>query len=120
MNKKNITLTGIGLEIYYENLGDTNEWTFDEAIYQMKYLNGVGWRFPTPEEMVYINDLSDLGVVNLYYDSYWCWKGDRPPQYGYRLETIFYSIEEFGKNWTGITTPDDNTNKSVRPVRDIR
>ena len=112
MKKKNILLTDIGLEIYYENLGDTNEWTYSESLYQLKFLEGGGWRLPTITEMKYIDDLSDLGVVHLYFGQYWCnEKGD--------LAFSYYSIEEFGQNYVGAVT-DENLDRMVRPVRDIR
>lgn len=112
MKKKNILLTDIGLEIYYENLGDTKEWTYSESLYQLKFLEGGGWRLPTITEMKYIDDLSDLGVVHLYFGQYWCnEKGD--------LAFSYYSIEEFGQNYVGAVT-DENLDRMVRPVRDIR
>jgi len=122
--RKNIKLTGLGLEIYYENLGDANEWDFEEAIYQLKNL-GEGWRFPTVNEMKYLDNLSDLGVLHLYFDSYWCWNGKIFTDIN-RADFIFgddiphYNIEEFGINWVGYTRNVNFSNKSVRPVRNIK
>ena len=111
MKKKNIILTGLGLEIYYENLGDTNEWTYPEALYQLKFLEGAGWRLPTINEMKYIDSLSDLKIIHLYFGQYWCnEKGD--------LAFSYYSIEEFGKNYVGAVTNVDS-DRMVRPVRNI-
>jgi hypothetical protein len=95
MKKQNLKIEGIGLEIYYENLGDTNEWTYSEALYQLKHLEGGGWRLPTINEIQYIDSLSELGVVFLYFGQYWCNKrGD--------IDFLYYSIEEFGKNYFGL------------------
>ena len=111
MKKKNIKIEGIGLEIYYENLGDTAEWTYPEALHQLKFLEGGGWRLPTINEMIYIDSLSDLGVIFLYFGQYWCnEKGD--------LSFSYYSIEEFGRNYVGAATNED-TDRMVRPVRNI-
>ena len=111
MKKQNLKIEGIGLEIYYENLGDTNEWTYPEALHQLKHLEGGGWRLPTVNEMKYIDSLSDLGVVFLYFGQYWCnERGD--------IAFSYYSIEEFGKNYIGAAT-NENSDRMVRPVRDI-
>jgi hypothetical protein len=111
LKKQNLKIEGIGLEIYYENLGDTNEWTYSEALYQLDYLEGGGWRLPTINEIQYIDSLSDLGVINLYFGQYWCSeRGD--------IAFSYYSIEEFGKNYVGVITSGDS-DKMVRPVRDI-
>jgi hypothetical protein len=112
MNKKNILLSGIGLEIYYENLGDTNEWTYPEALYQLKFLEGGGWRFPTVDEMKYIDNLSDLEVVYLYFGQYWCGQKDDGTY-------LYYSLEEFGKNYSA-SVFDPNIDRMVRPVRNIQ
>ena len=111
MKKQNLKIEGIGLEIYYENLGDTAEWTYPEALHQLKFLEGGGWRLPTINEINYIDSLSDLGVIYLYFGQYWCYeKGD--------LAFSYYSIEEFGKNYVSATT-NEEADRMVRPVRSI-
>lgn len=114
MEKPNIKITGLGLEIYYENLGDTLEWSFYGAERSIKNIWGKGWRFPSAIEMIQIRSLRDLGIIELYYGSYWC----SDPE---AMNFICYSTSKKGEKISKIPTGqgDDDMTMMLRPVRDI-
>lgn len=57
-----IKLTGLGLEIYQQDLG---RMTWGEAEEKLKGL-GDGWRFPSLQELRLMKEMKDLGVGGFY------------------------------------------------------
>jgi hypothetical protein len=113
MEKPNIKITGLGLEIYYENLGDTLEWSFYEAGSSIKNIWGEGWRFPLAIEMEQIKSLRELGIIQLYYGSYWCNDPDG-------THFIYYSTSKKGEKISKIPTGHGlDMTMMLRPVRSI-
>lgn len=103
------------IEVLEKDLYDGTGLTWENSIYNMRKL-GKGWRFPTVQEMEYINELSKRGVGLIWNDSlYWVVdpKNSRPFQsFGYVLE-----IYDEG---TVTGTLDKEVEARIRPVRDIR
>lgn len=80
----------------------------------LKIYGGRGWGFPSTIEMLQIRSLRDLGIIELYYGSYWC----SDPE---ATHFIYYSLSKRGEQISKVPTGqgDDDMTMMLRPVRDI-